>query len=447
MHDVVIVGAGLAGCMAAARIAERGHSVLLLDSRSQADIGNTWVNGVEVSVFPRLRIPEPTPEELLPSAPVTRFVSPNGINQIELKGVHATLEVRMDAFTKRLLSYALQAGAEFREGTACSGPLLENGKVVGVIAGGEETPARVVIDASGWKGAVRSLLPESSPIPRHLDDACLVTAWREERRFSPEEAREVPRLLGIEPDINYNHLGWRGGYSVHTLCWDPRERVLDSLVGYRQAASTQSAGEYLADFFSKKGIGGERVYGGGGLIPVRRSLDVLVDDGVLLAGDSACMVVPAHGSGVASSLIAGDLAARTIDRCLKRGDTSREALWEYGASYQRDRGAMMAYFDVSRMISEKLDTQGIDSLIGYVLTPGDMEAALRVEPIKFTLADTMLRARGLRHPLFTGRNAFLASLAMVLRYLYKNYPQSYDPSELEAWRRKVKAAVRPFGAE
>ncbi|MDY6797118.1 MAG: hypothetical protein SWK76_17830 [Actinomycetota bacterium] len=57
------------------------------------------------------------------------------------------------------------------------------------------------------------------------------------------------------------------------------------------------------------------------MIPVRRSLD-----GQVLAGDSACMVIPAYRSGVACSLIAGDLAARHIARCIEEGDTGRETL-------------------------------------------------------------------------------------------------------------------------
>ncbi|MHB8780726.1 MAG: NAD(P)/FAD-dependent oxidoreductase [Candidatus Geothermincolia bacterium] len=445
MHDVIIVGAGCAGCIAATRLAARGRSVLLLDARSRADIGNPWVNDVERSVFPRLNLPMPSGPETLPMPRVTRFTSPSGRHAIELRGVDATMGVRMDAFTKRLLEGALSSGVEFRDGTTCEGPLLEGGAVRGVIADGEAIPAKVVVDASGWQAVVRNGLPESSPVPRRLDPKYLVTAWREERGFSPDEAEEVPRRFGIEPDVNVNRLGWRGGYSVHTLHWDPRERVLDSLVGYRQAASPQSAREYLAEFLAERGMAGEKLYGGGGLIPVRRSLDVLVDDGFVLAGDSACMVIPAHGSGVASSLIAGDLAASTIDRCLARSDTSKEALWEYCAAYQRDRGSLMAYFEASRLISENLDVERIEWLIGYVLTAGDMDTALRAETLKLHLKDTLERVKGLRHPLFTGRSALLASMALVMRHLYKRYPERYDRSELEAWRAKVGKVVRLLG--
>ena len=114
---------------------------------------------------------------------------------------------------------------------------------------------------------------------------------------------------------------------------------------------------------------------------MRRSLDVLVDDGLLLAGDAACMVLPAHGSGVASALLAGDLAARTVARCLKQGEADRQSLWEYGMTYQRGRGALMAYFDFVRLLSQRLDEAEMEKLVGYAMTPLDLEIALAARPL------------------------------------------------------------------
>jgi flavin-dependent dehydrogenase len=447
MYDLIVVGAGCAGCVAAQRTAQQGFKVLVLDRQPMDNLGHTWVNGVERTVFDRLGIAMPSGEETMPSPLSSRLMGPSGTHYIETTS-HPTLEVRMSVFTRRLLGEAMQAGAEFREATPAAHPLMEGDRVAGVsTASGEEIPARVVVDASGWEAILRHELPESSPVPRDMDEGYMVTAWREQRRFGPDEAAEVPRKLGIPPDVNVSRVGWRGGYSVLMLHWDPRENELDILVGFNQAECEESAGEFTRDFFAEKGLGGERFYGGGGLIPVRRSLDVLVDHGILLAGDSACMVIPAHGSGVASSLIAGDLAARTIARCLREDDTSRENLWEYASAYQRGRGAMMAYFDVTRGLTDHFDQADMDRLVGYVMTRGDVEAGLRAVPLGIDLKDAVSRVRSLRHPIFTARFAWLASAAITLKKTYEDYPERYEPVLLEDWRERARKARRRLQAD
>ncbi|MEW6554116.1 MAG: NAD(P)/FAD-dependent oxidoreductase [Actinomycetota bacterium] len=447
MHDLIVVGAGCAGCVAAQRTASRGHKVLVLDRQPLVALGHTWVNGVERTIFDRLGIAMPSGEETMPSPLGSRLFGPTGSRYIETTST-PTIEVRMSVFVRRLLASALEAGAEFRESTPVANPLMEGDRVAGVVtASGEELPARVVIDASGWEAVLRHGLPETSPIPREMDEGYMVTAWREQRRFGPDEAAEVPRVLGIPPGVSVNRVGWRGGYSVLMLHWDPHESELDILVGFNQAESSQSAGEFARDFFREKGLGGELFYGGGGLIPVRRSLDVLVDHGILLAGDSACMVIPAHGSGVASSLLAGDLAARTISRCLAENDTSRENLWEYAAAYQRGRGALMAYFDVTRGLTDNFDQADMDKLVGYVMTSGDVEAGLRAEPLAIDLKDALRRTRSLRHPIFTARFAWLASAAITLKKAYEDYPERYEAARLAEWRARVDKARKRLQAD
>src|SRR5512136_98262 len=121
MYDLVVAGAGCAGCVAAQRTAEHGFKVLVLDRRPQAELGHTWVNGVERTVFDRLGIPTPSGEETMPSPLTSRLVSPSGEHYIETTS-NPTMEVRMHVFTRRLLSTAVKAGAEFRDGVLVARP-------------------------------------------------------------------------------------------------------------------------------------------------------------------------------------------------------------------------------------------------------------------------------------------------------------------------------------
>jgi digeranylgeranylglycerophospholipid reductase len=438
-HQLIVVGAGSAGCMAAGRAARRGLRVLLLDRREADAVGHPWVDDVEADIFRRLGLPAPDEEEAWPPPPFYRAVSPGGM-AIEKRGL-PTMGLRMDRFVRKLLRQAELAGVEFRGGTDVEGPLLDGGRVRGVVAGGEELPARLVLDASGLAGAVRRGLPDDSPVQREIGEECLVTAWREHRAFPPEEVKDLLEKLELPPGTGVARLGWRGGYSVLSLFYEARERILDILVGFKYEPAGETAGEFADRFLRERGVGGRRVHGGGGLIPVRRSLDVLVDHGLMLAGDAACMVLPAHGSGVASALIAGDLAAGTAAACLERGDTGRESLWEYGAAWQRGRGALMAYFDFIRLLSESLDEGGMDRLMGYAMTPLDLEIAMAARTLPLRPGDLLRRLKGLRHPLFLARFAALARHSMTLKKVYERYPRRWDPRELELWRAEVDRVV------
>jgi len=439
MHDLIVVGAGSAGCMAAERAARRGLRVLLLERRQRAEVGHPWVDDVEESVFARLRMAPPNEEEAWPPPSRYRALSPGG-KAIEKNGL-PLVGLRMDRFVPRLLDQAEKAGVELRCGVSVEGPLLDGGMVRGVVAGGEELPASLVLDASGLAGAVRRGLPEDSPVQREIEEECLVTAWREHRAIPAEEVKDLLKRLELPPGVGTARLGWRGGYSVLSLYYEPRERILDILVGFKLTGAGETAGAFVERFLRERGVGGQRIYGGGGFIPVRRSLDVLVDHGVMLAGDAACMVLPAHGSGVASALEAGDLAARTAAECLERGDTSREALWGYCASWQRGRGALMAYFDFIRLLSETLDERGMDRLIGYAMTPLDLEVGMAARTLPLRPGDLLRRLKGLRHPLFLARFAALARNSMILKKVYERYPLRWDTRELELWRAEVGRAI------
>jgi digeranylgeranylglycerophospholipid reductase len=447
-YDLIVVGAGSAGCMAAGRAAERGLKVLLLDAKERDGIGHPWVDDVEKSIFRRVGIALPDNAEAWPPPDRYRVLSPSGRHFIEKNGL-PTMGLRMTFFNRRLLALAEEAGAEFRGATVVDGPLLDEAKgdrVRGVIAGGGELhgelPARVVLDASGLAATVRKGLPGSSPVQREIDEGCLVTAWREQRAFHPDEVPDMLASLEITPGLGTSRVGWRGGYSVILLHFDQHTRVLDILVGFNLRVAGETAGEYVKRFLEEHDIGGERVYGGGGLIPVRRSLDVLVDDGLLLAGDAACMVLPAHGSGVASALLAGDLAARTVARCLKQGEADRQSLWEYGMTYQRGRGALMAYFDFVRLLSERLDEAEMEKLVGYAMTPLDLEIAMAARPLPLRPGDMLRRLKGLRYPLFLARFANLARFSMTLKRVYERYPERYDPRELDSWRSEVERVMK-----
>src|SRR6266852_9831018 len=165
--DVVVVGAGIAGCMSAATIAMRGKGkvgVVLLDRNPPTDVGkkNTlgWVCGDAVGehhikyVHDRVGVTYGLPE-MENHVSAVYVYSPDMKVRVPFEGPGFVLD--RPKFGKRLLDDAIKAGVEFRGGVQALDLVEESGMIVGLkgqTVGGTvnqpfEMRTKLVIDTSG----------------------------------------------------------------------------------------------------------------------------------------------------------------------------------------------------------------------------------------------------------------------------------------------------------
>src|SRR5438445_7229552 len=141
-RDVVVVGAGIAGCMAAATIALKGKgdvSVLLLDRNPPQDVGkkNTlgWVCGDAVGehhikyVQDRIGATYGKPEMENRVSAVYVF-SPDMKVRVRFEGPGYVLD--RPKFGKRLLDDAMRAGVGFRGAVQALERVEDTGRIVGL---------------------------------------------------------------------------------------------------------------------------------------------------------------------------------------------------------------------------------------------------------------------------------------------------------------------------
>ena len=156
--EVIVIGAGIAGCVTAYQLARQGRSVLLIE-RGEAPGSKNLSGGVLYSrgmesVFPGF----------LDEAPVERRITRNYINFINADSSVAidykdarlanpvnavtVLRAKLDPW---LAAKCEEAGALIMPGIRVDRVLTENGpaRVVGVQAGDDELRARVVVAADG----------------------------------------------------------------------------------------------------------------------------------------------------------------------------------------------------------------------------------------------------------------------------------------------------------
>lgn len=318
--DAIVVGGGPAGSATAARLAARGHRVLLLD---RAD-------------FPRRK---PCGECLNPAAvaelealgalSAVRAERPEPLEgwRIAVQGgasfrgrfPRATpgLAVRREVLDALLLDRARAAGAEVRAGWRVEDVAREAGAVVGVRGRGgngeEELRARVVVGADGLR----------SVVVRRLD------LLRRQPRL--RKIALTAHLAGPPP------FRGRGELRVFAGGCAGVAPVGDGMVNATVVVDGARAGELSADpgaFFDRTlrslGIRGpERVEDVLATGPFDWPTRAAVSDGALLVGDAAGYYDPFTGQGIFRALKGARLAAAVLDRALRDGDTSRRALHAY----------------------------------------------------------------------------------------------------------------------
>ena len=186
-RDVVVVGAGIAGCMAAATIALKGKgdvSVLLLDRNPPQDVGkkNTlgWVCGDAVGehhikyVQDRIGATYGKPEMENRVSAVYVF-SPDMKVRVPFEGPGYVLD--RPKFGRRLLDDALKAGVEYRGHAQATELIAENGQVVGLKGQTTgtlpnsyfEIRSKLIIDASGMSTKLRRDLQIPIMMEKEID--------------------------------------------------------------------------------------------------------------------------------------------------------------------------------------------------------------------------------------------------------------------------------------
>jgi len=178
------------------------------------------------------------------------------------------------------------------------------------------------------------------------------------------------------------------------------------------------------------------IHGGGGIVPTRRPLDCLVANGIMLAGDAACLVNPIHGGGIGSSMLSGRLAAETAADAVSSGDLSRDGLWQYNIDYMKEYGGKQAGLDIFRIFLQSISDDEMNYGMKHQLVKQqDVLKASLTGSLKLSITDKAERAfKNL------GRIGFLIRLrntAKKMRQIKKTYLEYPSPKKFEQWKTKV----------
>jgi flavin-dependent dehydrogenase len=302
--DIVIIGAGLAGLTAAADLARRGHSVLLVEARAAVDRA-IHTTGIFVRrTFQDFRLPDGT---LGPAIRRVVVQSPAG-RSLAIESERDEFRVgRMGPLYRSLLESGIALGVEWQPGTryrSCA--RTEEGVAVWLESAGRRwrVRARLIVGADG---AVSRVARDLGLASNHEWIAGV------EDVFEGTLGDPAPVMhCVLDPTIAPGYIGWLvddgetvhagvGGYAAR---FEPA-RALDML---RERAGAHGC------FAGLRAL--KRVERRGGRIPVNGILGRIGCDRGLLLGDASGAVSPLTAGGLDPCLRLTRLATRLIDEVM-----------------------------------------------------------------------------------------------------------------------------------
>ena len=346
--DAVVVGAGLAGSVAALELAGAGKSVLVVERGNSAGAKN--MTGGRLYVHSLRKV---FSDEELSDAPFERkivrerisLMAPDANTTIDFASEAmdnpetASYSVLRAPFDQWLADKAEEAGAEYIYGIPVESLIKdESGKVCGIRAGEDEITADVVILADG----VNSLLaqeavgydkPPASQMAVGVKEVYELPAGTISDRSLVQSDDEGMAWLFVGDATE----GVFGGGFIYTN----RDSISLGVVAGIEACATSDASpvyQMLEDFKAHPEVAAlirdaQMVEYSGHMVP-EGGINIMPDliaDGVMLAGDTAmmCLNLGYMVRGMDYAIAAGQFAGQAAAKAIDAGDTSTTGLRSY----------------------------------------------------------------------------------------------------------------------
>lgn len=317
-HEVVVVGAGPGGAMAAIRLAELGVRDVLLVDRDRFPRVKPCASGLgpnALKVLDQVGLGAQVRREAYPLS-CLRLVTP-GRREMLVPSQGAAVVYERAKLDSALAKAAVERGVTFRDGCAVTGLIEEGGRVVGVKAGAEELRARVVLVASGANCTFAS-----DRRPRRII-ATMISYWEgfpiEPGKVEMFWDKRIAPLYGWlfpESDTRVNI-----GVCVDSVGAFGRKRFNDLRALYR---------ELLDDYFGDR-LRQARQVGEWKSHPISHTVWVkdVARPGALYLGEAARLVHNATGEGIFQAMQSGLFAADAVRDVLVDGMVEERAWRHY----------------------------------------------------------------------------------------------------------------------
>jgi flavin-dependent dehydrogenase len=357
--EVIVVGAGAAGLMTALELAGQGLHCLLVEAQAEEGWGHRFFVDIDSGAILNGQLPGPSNAAIVFHGDGGADVlAPSGITGFHVQPlpVHT---LRLWVYEKQLLEEARARGVNVQMGSKVTSFARVPGDKVGVHMHTRTGPREILCDllvlATGVSFEMERELYAHFGIRRRIADRELMLAQHESWGVDPRKAAAA--ALPSPAGCATHFLGRGGPFSTLSLWLAADRKSAALLAGSFPCDGHPAPDEMLVDLRQQLRIFTRRSTCGGGLIPVRRPVEMLAGRGVALVGQAAAQVFPLTASGVVlAARAARSLASAAREYC--REGRRPESLWKYNREYQASSGALQAGAEVLVRHVRRADASG-----------------------------------------------------------------------------------------
>ncbi len=355
MYDVVVVGAGPAGSMAAKTAAELGLNVLLVEKRQEIGTPVRCAEGVSRENIERFF--EVDKKWIAAEVVGAKIYAPDKTEVVmseEMAGNEVGYVLERKIFDRHVARLAAKAGAEVYVKTAVTDFERKNGALrVKLRKLGEEweVETKILIGADG----VESRIGRKAGIIKTL-------------KMNEVESCTQYLMTGLDIDENYTYfyLGREVAPGGYAWIFPKGNGSANVGIGVLPKMAQKTAKEYLDAFIEREGIEGKIVEVVAGAVPVYGEVETAVADNIMLAGDAAYHADPITGGGIANALAAGYYAGKVAAEAVERGDFSARFLKKYDELWKKDFGKRLSRNKKLQKKFLEMDDKTMDKLASAV---------------------------------------------------------------------------------
>ncbi len=355
-YDVVVVGGGPAGSMAAWEAAKGGVSVCMLEK--DRDIGYPVRCGEAAGESGLRQFVEIEDSWIAEKITSVKLVSPN-LTSVDIDFAAETGYIlNRRIFDYDLSRYAANAGAEVYTKAYVKNVLANNGEVNGVVLDylGEEKQiqAKIVIGADGL----------TSRVGRWAGLKTLVRMKDMESAVQYSVAN-----VDIEPNKMIMYVGRNHAPGGYIWVFPKGKKFANIGIGISGKYSKhKSAQKYLDEFMEREYPDAAILTTMCGGVPCAKPMEKPVAGGIMLVGDAAHQINPMTGGGIVAGMKGGWIAGQVAAEAIKKNDYSEDSLLEYPKRMRKDFGKNHERFYKIKEVTEKLTNEELDSIAEKVLS-------------------------------------------------------------------------------
>jgi flavin-dependent dehydrogenase len=349
MKKIIVLGCGLGGLIAALKLAKEGYSVSIYEKKKRVELGYPWYDAVSEKTFSDIGLI--TPWVAVGKKLKCTYTSPdcNATIQQVPKAISG-----LDIQRKELINYLInlvEPLCEIKYQQNITSLYINEERVKGIIIGEEIILSDLVIDASGALSPFRKDVPNKFGITSELQKDDLMYGYRAYYKRNP---------MAMESPINNIYLKHLGEIGLSWCKEVEGTESVDVFIGRVGELTESEIEESIKDLQKKNPILSDRpIYEIREKLAIRCPLSIFVADGYALCGDSAFMEMPLIGSGIESSMKAGDFLADTILK--KKSDTfDAKDLWPYEVKFMRSIGSNFIMYDVIKRWAMNLSNEDLN---------------------------------------------------------------------------------------